>query len=70
MNGAPIAELQTDLRDIGYCVDVNGHYNMQTLRAVQMFQQHFFAGSRRSLINDSDRQKVNQVTAEFIKQVR
>ena len=70
VKGAPIAELQTDLRDIGYCVDVNGHYNMQTLRAVQMFQQHFFAGSRRSLINDSDRQKVNQVTAEFIKQVR
>jgi N-acetyl-anhydromuramyl-L-alanine amidase AmpD len=70
VTGAPIAELQTDLRDIGYAVDVNGHYNMQTLRAVQMFQQHFFAGSRRSLINDNDRKKVNQVTAEFIKQVR
>ena len=49
---------------------MNGHYNMQTLRAVQMFQQHFFAGSRRNLLNDNDRKKVNQVTAEFIKQVR
>jgi N-acetyl-anhydromuramyl-L-alanine amidase AmpD len=70
VTGAPIAELQTDLRDIGYLVEVNGHYNMQTLRAVQMFQQHFFAGSRRNLLNDNDRKKVNQVTAEFIKQVR
>jgi N-acetyl-anhydromuramyl-L-alanine amidase AmpD len=70
VTGAPIAELQTDLRDIGYLVDVNGHYNVQTLRAVQMFQQHFFAGSRRNLLNDNDRKKVNQVTAEFIKQVR
>jgi N-acetyl-anhydromuramyl-L-alanine amidase AmpD len=70
VTGAPIAELQTDLRDIGYLVDVSGHYNVQTLRAVQMFQQHFFAGSRRNLLNDNDRKKVNQVTAEFIKQVR
>ena len=70
VTGAPIAELQADLRDIGYLVDVNGHYNMQTLRAVQMFQQHFFAGSRRSLLDENDRKKVNQVTAEFIKQVR
>ena len=70
MTGAPIAELQTDLRDIGYFVAVDGRYNMRTIRAVQMFQQHFFAGSRRNLINDKDRKKVNQVTAEFIKQVR
>jgi N-acetyl-anhydromuramyl-L-alanine amidase AmpD len=70
VTGAPIAELQTDLRDIGYLVEVNGHYNVQTLRAVQMFQQHFFAGTRRSLIQENDRKKVNQVTAEFIKQVR
>lgn len=70
VTGAPIAELQTDLRDIGYSVAVDGHYNMRTLRAVQMFQQHFFAGSRRNLIDEKDRRKVNQVTAEFIKQVR
>lgn len=70
VTGAPITELQTDLRDIGYSVAVDGHYNMRTIRAVQMFQQHFFAGSRRNLINDKDRKKVNQVTAEFIKQVR
>jgi hypothetical protein len=33
-------------------VDVNGHYTMQTLRAVQMFQQHFFAGSRRNHLDE------------------
>ena len=70
VTGAPIAELQTDLRDIGYFVAVDGQYGERTRWAVEMFQQHFFAGSRRSLINNKDRQKVNQVTAEFIKQVR
>jgi hypothetical protein len=33
-----------------------------------MFQQHFFAGSRRSSAHK--RQQVNQLTAEFIKRVR
>lgn len=70
VTGAPITELQTDLRDIGYVVPVDGHYGYETRVAVKMFQQHFFAGSRRGLIQDRDGRSVNQVTAEFIKRVR
>ena len=35
-----------------------------------MFQHHFFAGSRRSLVHAKEGLEVNQVTAEFIKRVR
>ena len=70
VTGAPITELQTDLRDIGYVVPVDGHYGYETRVAVKMFQQHFFAGSRRGLIHERDGRTVNQVTAEFIKRVR
>ncbi len=68
VTGTPITELQTDLRDIGYSVGVDGDYGEQTFTAVEMFQQHFFAGSRQSSAHK--RQQVNQLTAEFIKRVR
>ncbi len=70
VTGAPITELQTDLRDIGYVVPVDGHYGYETRVAVKMFQQHFFAGSRRGLVHERDGRTVNQMTAEFIKRVR
>ena len=70
VTGAPITELQTDLRDIGYVVPVDGHYGYETRVAVKMFQQHFFAGSRRGLVHERDGRTVNLVTAEFIKRVR
>jgi N-acetylmuramoyl-L-alanine amidase len=68
--GNPIKELQTDLRDIGYTVDANGLFDDRTQFAVRAFQQHFFAGSRRALVADKARGKVDRVTAEFIKAVR
>ncbi|MFZ0602848.1 MAG: N-acetylmuramoyl-L-alanine amidase [Roseiarcus sp.] len=70
VSGTPITELQTDLRDIGYIVPVHGHYEHKTRVAIQMFQHHFFAGSRRSLVHAKEGLEVNQVTAEFIKRVR
>jgi N-acetyl-anhydromuramyl-L-alanine amidase AmpD len=68
--GNPIKELQTDLRDIGYTVDVNGLFDEKTLFAVTVFQKHFFSGTRRALVADNIRGKVDRVTAEFIKAVR
>jgi len=70
VSGNPIRELQTDLRDIGYFAPLDGNFDERTEFAVMMFQKHFFSGSRRTLINASDRGKVDQVTAEFIKRVR
>ena len=66
----PIRELQADLRDIGYLAPLDGNFDARTEFAVTMFQKHFFSGSRRTLINASDRGKVDRVTAEFIKRVR
>src|SRR5262245_2452885 len=68
--GNPIQELQTDLRDIGYTVNVNGKFDDKTAFAVQAFQRHFFAGSRRGLVAEKNFKKVDRVTAEFIKAVR
>ena len=72
--GAPIQELQTDLRDIGYAVKVNGNFDALTRHAVEMFQKHFFAGSRRALVPEGRaagaRGKVDQITAQYIKRVR
>jgi AmpD protein len=70
VTGNPIRELQTDLRDIGYFVDLHGDFDAKTQFAVERFQKHFFSGSRRSLIKDSERGKVNALTAEYIKRVR
>jgi N-acetyl-anhydromuramyl-L-alanine amidase AmpD len=70
VSGNPIRELQTDLQDIGYFAPSDGNFDARTEFAVMMFQKHFFSGSRRTLIHASDRGKVDQVTAEFIKRVR
>jgi putative peptidoglycan binding protein len=70
VSGNPIRELQTDLRDIGYFAPLDGNFDERTEFAVMMFQKHFFSGSRRTLINASDRGKVDRATAEFIKRVR
>jgi N-acetyl-anhydromuramyl-L-alanine amidase AmpD len=70
VSGNPIGELQTDLRDIGYLVPLDGNFDARTEFAVMIFQKHFFSGSRRSLINAGERGKVDRVTAEFIKRVR
>jgi N-acetyl-anhydromuramyl-L-alanine amidase AmpD len=51
-----IKELQTDLANIGYlCEPVDGSYGKITSRAVQMFQQHMFSGSRRRGADPEDR---------------
>jgi N-acetylmuramoyl-L-alanine amidase len=68
--GNPIRELQEDLHDIGYAVNVDGQFTLRTQRAVEMFQQHFFAGSRRASIQDAERKKVGLTTAEMIKRVQ
>jgi N-acetyl-anhydromuramyl-L-alanine amidase AmpD len=68
--GAPIRELQIDLRDMGYAVAVDGDYGPGTTLAVGRFQKHFFSGSRRGLIPEATRGKVDRVTAEYIKRVR
>ena len=70
VSGDPVRELQTDLRDIGYFAPLDGNFDARTEFAVMMFQKHFFSGSRRNLIKDSERGKVGRVTAEFIKRVR
>jgi N-acetyl-anhydromuramyl-L-alanine amidase AmpD len=70
VTGNPIQELQTDLRDIGYSVDVNGVYDPKTVQAVFMFQKHFFAGSRRGLRKTDRDAQVGRATAEMIKRVR
>ncbi len=70
ITGLPIRELQTDLRDIGYSVDINGQYDTKTEAAVRMFQQHFFSGRRRAEINQTERGKVGVTTAEWIKRIR
>jgi N-acetyl-anhydromuramyl-L-alanine amidase AmpD len=72
VSGAPIRELQTDLRDIGYNVMPDGDYGKNTKHAVEMFQKHFFAGSRRGLVAEgsNSRGSVDAVTAEYIKRVR
>jgi N-acetyl-anhydromuramyl-L-alanine amidase AmpD/subtilisin family serine protease len=63
-----IAELQDDLRSIGYFCPSNGIYDTATRFTVQMFQEHFFAGSRRGLGNPSG--SVDWNTASLIKSVR
>jgi N-acetyl-anhydromuramyl-L-alanine amidase AmpD len=67
VTGEPIKELQQDLKDIGYWVDVNGKFDDKTFWAVKIFQEHFFSGSRKAATPDG---KVNKETAERIKAVR
>lgn len=67
---AIIAELQTDLSEIGYFCPVNGTFDIPTRWAVQMFQEHFFSGTRRRSGPGFNRGQVDQLTAETIKRAR
>jgi N-acetyl-anhydromuramyl-L-alanine amidase AmpD len=62
-----IAELQQDLRDIGYWCPATGTFDAPTLKAVMMFNTHFFAGTRPRAASTS---RVDAATAEMIKKVR
>lgn len=74
-----IRELQGDLSTIGYAVDINGTYDPKTVKAVRMFQHHFFSASRRADLHggrtfvaaDYRRKlgRVNLATATMIKRV-
>ena len=66
VSGAPVHEIQEDLRDIGYSVGTpDGDYGEKTQWAVQMFQEHFFAGGRGGTPNG----QVDLNTAAMIKSV-
>ena len=65
MPGSPIAELQRDLAFIGYFVGpVTGVYNDATFWAVNMLQEHFFAGGRST---STPTGKLNLETARIVK---
>lgn len=65
--GDPIRELQGDLQTIGYSVGgLDGDFGEKTMRAVEMFQEHFFAGGRGHKSPDG---RVDRNTAVLIKQV-
>ena len=67
--GNPIAELQADLRAIGYPVgNENGKFGNATMKAVQRFQMHFFPTSRPHVGGANG--LVDRATAEMIKKVR
>jgi N-acetyl-anhydromuramyl-L-alanine amidase AmpD len=66
ITGAPVLEIQQDLSGIGYSVGTpSGHYDEKTHYAVQMFQEHFFAGGRGGAPTGS----VDRTTGDFIKRV-
>jgi N-acetylmuramoyl-L-alanine amidase len=63
-----IKQLQNDLTGIGYSVNINGKYDEETMRAVMVFQEHYFSGSRRTIAHT--RGSVNETTAEAISLIR
>ena len=66
---APIAELQADLRAIGYFVGSDqGKYLAATAKAVDKFQRHFFTTQRPHVGGITGR--LDRATAEMIKKVR
>jgi N-acetyl-anhydromuramyl-L-alanine amidase AmpD len=71
VNGA-VRELQEDLSHIGYFCPPDGVFGQVTARAVQMFQQHMFSGSRRTgrpdMLNSGDG-NVDLKTADVVKRV-
>jgi len=65
--GNPIRELQDDLTTIGYQLGTpDGDYGDKTRAAVQMFQEHFFAGGRGHKGPDG---RVDLQTAVIVKSV-
>lgn len=67
MIGNPVRELQDDLTTIGYFVGTpDGDFGNKTKGAVQMLQEHFFAGRRGHKSPDG---RVDDQTAQLIKRV-
>jgi N-acetylmuramoyl-L-alanine amidase len=67
ITGAPVRELQDDLTTIGYFVGTpDGDFGNKTQRAVQMLQEHFFAGGRGHKSPDG---RVDFQTGQLIKSV-
>jgi N-acetyl-anhydromuramyl-L-alanine amidase AmpD len=67
--GSPVAELQADLRAIGYFVgNDRGNYGPATAMAVDKFQRHFFTNQRPHVGGATGR--LDRATAEMIKKVR
>ncbi|MBW4655831.1 MAG: S8 family serine peptidase [Kaiparowitsia implicata GSE-PSE-MK54-09C] len=67
---AVIAELQTDLSQIGYYCPITGRFDVSTVMAVRMFQDRFFSGSRRRSDPAFRAGQVDSITAMAIKNVR
>jgi N-acetylmuramoyl-L-alanine amidase len=66
--GRPVQEVQEDLKAIGYSIGTpDGDFGARTDGAVQMFQEHFFGGTRKGGRLDG---RVDKATAEMIKRVR
>jgi N-acetyl-anhydromuramyl-L-alanine amidase AmpD len=72
-SGTPIRELHEDLEHIGYSVrpsgGASGAYGLHCERAVDRFQRHFFAGSRKQF-RAGRLGRVDALTANWIKTVR
>lgn len=68
VNGA-IAQLQTNLQQIGYYCPPDGAFGSVTGRALQMFQQHMFSGTRRTSPQNSGDGTLDLASAELIKRV-
>jgi N-acetyl-anhydromuramyl-L-alanine amidase AmpD len=70
--GTPVRELQEDLEHIGYSVrpagGAMGTFNLHTERAVDRFQRHFFAGTRK-MFRVGRMGRVDALTANWIKAV-
>jgi N-acetyl-anhydromuramyl-L-alanine amidase AmpD len=65
--GNPVRELQSDLQLIGYAAGAaDGDFGEKTQRAVEMLQEHFFAGDRGHKSPDG---QVDQQTALLIKRI-
>jgi N-acetyl-anhydromuramyl-L-alanine amidase AmpD len=69
ITAAVIDELQRDLSGIGYFCPISGRYDEPTRWAVQMFQEHFFGGSRIPTDPAFRRGQVDFSTATMIKSV-
>jgi N-acetylmuramoyl-L-alanine amidase len=71
-NGPEVTELQQDLTAVGYLCPPDGGFGKITQRALQMFQQHIWSGSR--LRSDDDQWnsgdgRLDKETAEMLKRV-
>ncbi|MCC6389440.1 MAG: N-acetylmuramoyl-L-alanine amidase [Bryobacterales bacterium] len=67
ITGNPVRQLQDDLTTIGYHLGTpDGDFGDKTRAAVQMFQEHFFAGGRGHKAPDG---KVDWQTAQLVKSV-